>query len=895
MRPFRESHPLSGKNKYYRPPATRTETLVTLLIITLLLIALLEYSCHVIPQHSGFGSTAEELVNVTRSNAEPSESPAISPSQSTSFAPMASSIEFIPDNTILTAAGSSYPSPKIPTTIPEPTLPRATYLTPSTTTATSYQATYLTPGTGGTFASAVSIPYLTTNIDISTPVGPPAPAATNGRHLTPGPTISLPTEEYTYSTSAPGMIIPSSKMTTPSPIVVPITSDYVSTITVSEPTITNTGPTPIVVPITSDYISTITVSNPATENKVPSPTDPENKVTTLSFTSNQQVPDSTFVEVITFKSFSRNSDGNYVELTTITSSSLLRAVSSTSNRSQNEPTASDPAIAPTETNPTDSSILIVVSTFKSVYQSTIFPTSSNTIINKPIATSANSSGTFIYHSNGSVTAPDQITYRQYLIASFLPLFLAIFYAIPWRVLENTVRYMEPFYQLRPFSHSTESKAIHLDYESPLIFIIPFSSISRKHFTVFVTSLISIIMLVVAPLASQVMVVVESNYCVGTGLTICDSWGIYPNIARVLEGLLGSVALFVLFLMIAGLRRNTGVYSEPLSLVGLAVMYRETPLSFQAINDGQASQKEGRSHIPVQGYTSLLTVKTDMARKTPDSALLRSKRRDGSKKTFLSKVWNGIKIRLIHLGGLCLLCGILSVVAVYYQTDANTGFNRFMNSQGFGVRFLMTALGTGTNLLWSRIDEDLRKMDPYHQLLRGNAKPQNSILPSVHMSPYTALIPSLRRKHYLVSWISFCSILSEFLPITLANIPYSNTETRLVLLTCFYLAMGILSLMIIGVVILLFRPRHYVKSLPRKPCTIAARLEYLAPAGEVDDSNLLRSVDGLALLEREDRDARVIARGKLYSMGIGEDGKLRIDEDERIVGKWGKEKRHGAGV
>lgn len=107
-------------------------------------------------------------------------------------------------------------------------------------------------------------------------------------------------------------------------------------------------------------------------------------------------------------------------------------------------------------------------------------------------------------------------------------------------------------------------------------------------------------------------------------------------------------------------------------------------------------------------------------------------------------------------------------------------------------------------------------------------------------------------------------------------------------------MGILSFMIIGVVILLFRPSDHMKRLPKKPCTIAARLEYLAPEGEADDSSLLRSVEGLALLEREDRDARVIARGKLYSMGIGEGGKLRIDEDERIVGRWREENNRNGG-
>ncbi|TGO57268.1 hypothetical protein BOTNAR_0204g00120 [Botryotinia narcissicola] len=98
-------------------------------------------------------------------------------------------------------------------------------------------------------------------------------------------------------------------------------------------------------------------------------------------------------------------------------------------------------------------------------------------------------------------------------------------------------------------------------------------------------------------------------------------------------------------------------------------------------------------------------------------------------------------------------------------------------------------------------------------------------------------------------------------------------------------MAILSLMIIGVVLLLLRSRHGVKSLPKKPCTIAARLQYLDPTGEVVASNLLRSLDGLVSFEREESDARVISR----------DGKLRIDEDERIVGKWRKENRDSEDV
>lgn len=212
------------------------------------------------------------------------------------------------------------------------------------------------------------------------------------------------------------------------------------------------------------------------------------------------------------------------------------------------------------------------------------------------------------------------------------------------------------------------------------------------------------MLAVAPLASQVMIIVESNYCVGTGFDTCDSWGIYPNFVRLLEGLLGLIAVFTLFLIFAGLRRDSGVYGEPLSLVGLAVIHRKAPLSLQAIKNSQARLEEEDIRIPAQGYTFLMAAEGEVATTTKDSALLRSKRREDSKNTFLSKVLKGIGARLLHICMLCLLCGILGVVAEYYQTNANTGFNRFMNSQGFGVRFFMTALGTGTNLMWSRVDD-----------------------------------------------------------------------------------------------------------------------------------------------------------------------------------------------
>lgn len=72
----------SGPRGYYRPFATRTLVLVSLLLITLTLIALLEYACRTIPNHAGIGALGnvvngtlkrELASNVQRSPVQPVE------------------------------------------------------------------------------------------------------------------------------------------------------------------------------------------------------------------------------------------------------------------------------------------------------------------------------------------------------------------------------------------------------------------------------------------------------------------------------------------------------------------------------------------------------------------------------------------------------------------------------------------------------------------------------------------------------------------------------------------------------------------------------------------------------------------------------------------------------
>lgn len=55
----------------------------------------------------------------------------------------------------------------------------------------------------------------------------------------------------------------------------------------------------------------------------------------------------------------------------------------------------------------------------------------------------------------------------------------------------------------------------------------------------------------------------------------------------------------------------------------------------------------------------------------------------------------------------LLCGLLSLIIYYQLSRADNGFERFMDTQGFGVRFLFTAIDVLLKLYWGRTFEGTR--------------------------------------------------------------------------------------------------------------------------------------------------------------------------------------------
>ncbi|KAJ5038895.1 uncharacterized protein L3040_006574 [Drepanopeziza brunnea f. sp. 'multigermtubi'] len=542
----------------------------------------------------------------------------------------------------------------------------------------------------------------------------------------------------------------------------------------------------------------------------------------------------------------------------------------------------------------------------------------------PTATFVNSTGTYLAWSNGGITIAPRITLVQYVLVTFLPIMLAVIYTIPWRILDSTLRELEPFFQLARPGGALAEHSLCLNYGSSFLMTMPFKAMFRGHFIVFWSSLISIAVLLLAPLSSEAFFVSLSGVC-GANLPSsgCHAvWGVYPGLVRGIQGILAFVAVLLVLLLGFVFNRNSGVYSEPLSIVGLAsLLYKSPVLKDLREIDSQVKKKELKSilsgrryalsyfmssdQIPCYGIVNFnLDVETGLAAKAARAGNKgRYKLVIGSESKLVvdtgvssfdsthtrgAKMWWILQEKLYYVAAFILLGGLLALIAYYHWTSADTGFERFMNSQGFGVKFMMTSLGVIVKLFWGGIDQDLRQLAPFDRLLQGSSNPDDSILVPIWTSPFAAIIPALRRKHYFVALICFFSVLSEFLPICLANISFSPAVTKQTYEVCNGISMGVLILMVGCILALILRPMRG-RPLPRSPRTVASVGVYLARresewAGE-GHGGLMDELEGCSIMERKERDDFVREKGALYAMGVVNGDGLRIDEERRIDRLW----------
>lgn len=367
----------------------------------------------------------------------------------------------------------------------------------------------------------------------------------------------------------------------------------------------------------------------------------------------------------------------------------------------------------------------------------------------PTATIVNSTGTYYAWSDGKARLAPQITLKQYIYVSFAPLITAVVYTIPWRILDSTIREMEPFYQLHQRGGALARDSLCLDYSTSFLITVPFKSLYRGQIIVFWSSLISLSVLALAPLSATAFFVSTSGSCGPTAPGPCHAvWAVYPILARIIQGLLSFVAVLLALIIIFSFRRTSGVYNEPLSVAGLAALFHKSPFlkGLRELNSTVknkdlkkilAGKRYGLSSFIADDQTRCHGIvpldmdseagfasRTVAAKKGHYSAVTTSDAGLDINNNYhpdtpsvhedfwarRSAIWEDFKLRVFYMGAFIMLGGLFALLTYYHWTGPDpvtgksSGFETFMDSGSFEVKFMMTALGVVIKLFWSKIDQ-----------------------------------------------------------------------------------------------------------------------------------------------------------------------------------------------
>ena len=469
--------------------------------------------------------------------------------------------------------------------------------------------------------------------------------------------------------------------------------------------------------------------------------------------------------------------------------------------------------------------------------------------------------------------------------------LSLIYRIIIGWLYSTTKMLEPFYLLKRNGGSRAKDFFNINYLSANDTLEPYKAMLHGHWLMLWTSLLYTIVGILAPLSSEMMFFHRSCEESINGEKVCGAalW-INATVARVMEGLLISVAVLLLVVWWLLRSHQSGIYSDPSSIASVCSLlhHPETMAEFQHLNHSASKHdivrslarkqyrldtyrtSDGIEHYgliasgryvddaPHGPYEALATAEHYDGPASPDpNQTLR--RRDPYRRMF--QKYLDVLLPLATLG-------MLILVACYFKDLSNDGYNRFMNSQGFGPRFIITGYGVIIHTQWTRLERQESVLEPFRRLHSSHASPESTILVSRSLFHITSFFTSLYRRSFFVALVAFVAITAEVLIIVLPGVLFSSGELYRASIISSYLSMSILAFMLIVSLALWLRPKG--PELPRKPNTLGALFLYLC------DSNMRFDFADLVYMAKEERNHAVMEMERDYVLkcGLGSEGDLR---------------------
>ncbi|EXJ67759.1 uncharacterized protein A1O5_09105 [Cladophialophora psammophila CBS 110553] len=474
----------------------------------------------------------------------------------------------------------------------------------------------------------------------------------------------------------------------------------------------------------------------------------------------------------------------------------------------------------------------------------------------------------------------EISTWDFFAWKYLPTMITIVYAVLFSIMDFDIRRLEPFYQLSRPRGASAAASLNLDHLTMFQYFVPFKAFRLRQWAVFFSTTGNIVASMVSPALQNPSITFATNpdpRCNADGCPGDEKhyWvRISPGWSRALSASYIFVAIVLVILFIQ-LRRKSGLLSDPKGIAGIASMATKSHIlqDFAGLDEANCAKIHKRlAHRRYVLYKSSIWQGEWSTKSEPPQD---SERKLTSPHPLMLQMQAAIPF-------LAFMVFCLISIPIITLTKARVVPN--------AAPWLPILIATGLKLFFSTFESDVRLMEPFYQLSRGNARPENSLTLDYQATVY-GLMPfkALLNGHYLLALVGVSSVLLDILTVTVSSFSVNSEdfmhvgshgedrsngdETFVSFWTSLILSMLILLFVIFTTSLVYFRRRH--PFLPREPSTIAAVLAFIYA------SNMLTDFVDTETLNNKAMETRLKNINKRYGLGWfrGRDGQIHCAIDE----------------
>ncbi|EFQ33947.1 uncharacterized protein GLRG_09091 [Colletotrichum graminicola M1.001] len=518
----------------------------------------------------------------------------------------------------------------------------------------------------------------------------------------------------------------------------------------------------------------------------------------------------------------------------------------------------------------------------------------STIMASTVTFTSVSSPTITGSAENIITKVERVGFTggDYFVGKFLPVILAVTITIPLRIIDLNAKLYQPFFAMAQEGGALGKNSLTLQFDGWEGFLTPFKVLMQGHPVPFITTLMLWSSALLVPLATEAIGMKLHGTCKITAIEGC---GIRLGVSTLSAHALVAMIVFIiaLLLVLLYLLRNweTGLHANPWSIAGVSSLARNASIRSQII-DFKASEKAMTEKRYMLGYFENGQGKDEYGiiyyddssqnlQAAGSGALPNDDELDGiNQRNVGNKLHKPVPFIALtywwRLGFIFFLASLFILVVYYHVTlQVRSSFQEATDSQSWGVRFFLSALGVIIVFCWESIFVSIAIISPYYHMERQSQQPESSILLTRPTNSFYGIYAAILEGNVVLMLAAFMAILAEFLPILLTNIPYNLTQTLATHNMCAVASISILALMLATLVASLFTKWP---DMPVDPRSIAGAMYY------INESRMLEDFEGLSKLSSDDREKKVKELGRRYFYGAisGKDGRrMAVDSIESV--------------